>query len=96
MTSHLVQMQAPASGFDAYAPENSSPLVAWLVSPAAAHVSGQVLAVLGDRVDLIGPMESVASVEAGGRRWSTDALAVAAPGLFAGRRSGVLALGPVE
>jgi NAD(P)-dependent dehydrogenase (short-subunit alcohol dehydrogenase family) len=96
MTSHLVQMRAPARGFDAYAPENNSPLVAWLASPAAAHVSGQVLAVLGDRVELIGPMERVASVEAGGQRWTADALAVAAPSLFSGHRSGVLALGPVE
>jgi NAD(P)-dependent dehydrogenase (short-subunit alcohol dehydrogenase family) len=96
MTSHLVQMEAPDRGFDAYAPGNNSPLVAWLACPAAAHVSGQVLAVLGDRVDLIGPMASLACIEAGGQRWRTSELARAAPALFAGHRSGVLALGPVE
>jgi NAD(P)-dependent dehydrogenase (short-subunit alcohol dehydrogenase family) len=44
----------PAEGFDTYAPENVSPLVAYLASPAAAHVSGQVLIVYGKHITIVG------------------------------------------
>jgi NAD(P)-dependent dehydrogenase (short-subunit alcohol dehydrogenase family) len=45
-------MAAPASGFDAMAPENVSPLVVWLGSPQSAHVSGRVFEVEGGRVSI--------------------------------------------
>jgi 3-oxoacyl-[acyl-carrier protein] reductase len=38
---------------DPWAPERVSPLVAWLVSPAAAKVSGQVFVVYGNKIDLV-------------------------------------------
>jgi NAD(P)-dependent dehydrogenase (short-subunit alcohol dehydrogenase family) len=45
---------ATAAGeFDAFAPENVSPLVAYLASPAAAHVSGQVMVVYGKHVEVL-------------------------------------------
>ncbi|MDD9371825.1 MAG: SDR family oxidoreductase [Acidimicrobiales bacterium] len=40
------------AAFDAMAPENVSPLVVWLGSPAAAHVSGRVFEVEGGKVSV--------------------------------------------
>jgi 3-oxoacyl-[acyl-carrier protein] reductase len=44
----------PEQGFDLYAPENISPLVAYLASPAAERVSGYVLIVYGKEITLVG------------------------------------------
>jgi NAD(P)-dependent dehydrogenase (short-subunit alcohol dehydrogenase family) len=38
--------------FDAMAPENVSPLVAWLASPASAHVTGRLFEVEGGKVGI--------------------------------------------
>jgi NAD(P)-dependent dehydrogenase (short-subunit alcohol dehydrogenase family) len=44
--------EVDAGAFDAMAPENVSPLVAWLASPLSAHVSGRVFEVEGGKVGL--------------------------------------------
>ncbi len=50
----LAEMFAkPAEGFDVYAPENVSPLVTFLASPAAERVSGYVLIVYGKQITLV-------------------------------------------
>lgn len=50
----LAEMFArPAQGFDVYAPENVSPLVGFLASPAAERVSGYVLIVYGKQITLV-------------------------------------------
>lgn len=46
MTSHA------DAAFDPYAPENTAPLVAWLVSAASAHVTGQVFEPFGGTIGL--------------------------------------------
>ncbi|OIK25679.1 SDR family oxidoreductase [Streptomyces malaysiense] len=46
-------MSAPATGFDAMAPENVSPLVVWLGSAASAGVSGRVFEVEGGRLSVM-------------------------------------------
>ncbi|OIJ69085.1 SDR family oxidoreductase [Streptomyces mangrovisoli] len=46
-------MAAPASGFDAMAPENVSPLVVWLGSAASAGVSGRVFETEGGRITVM-------------------------------------------
>ena len=40
----------PEQGFDTFAPEHIGPLVAWLASPLAAHVSGHLIQVWGKHV----------------------------------------------
>ncbi|MBB6416939.1 SDR family oxidoreductase [Streptomyces massasporeus] len=46
-------MAAPDSGFDAMAPENVSPLVVWLGSPASAGVTGRVFEAEGGRITVM-------------------------------------------
>ncbi len=45
-------MRKPESGFDAMAPENVAPLVAWLASTESAGVSGRVFEVSGGTIGL--------------------------------------------
>ncbi len=45
----------PQEGFDTFAPEHIGPLVAWLASPKAGHVSGQVLQCWGKHVRVYAP-----------------------------------------
>jgi NAD(P)-dependent dehydrogenase (short-subunit alcohol dehydrogenase family) len=47
----MVQPDDP-DAFDAMAPENVSPLVAWLASPASAHVTGRMFEVEGGKVGI--------------------------------------------
>jgi NAD(P)-dependent dehydrogenase (short-subunit alcohol dehydrogenase family) len=61
-------MAAPDGGFDAKAPENVAPLVAWLGSDASAHVTGRVFEIDGGLLTLMdgfrhGPSEDK------GERW---------------------------
>ncbi|MGW2424594.1 SDR family oxidoreductase [Streptomyces sp. NPDC001709] len=46
-------MAAPATGFDAMAPENVSPLVVWLGSAANAGVTGRVFEAEGGRITVM-------------------------------------------
>jgi 3-oxoacyl-[acyl-carrier protein] reductase len=47
------RMTEALPGFDELAPENVSPMVAYLASPAAARVSGQVFVVYGGAIDVV-------------------------------------------
>ncbi len=44
---------APEQGFDAFHPANVAPLVGYLASPEAAHISGEVMVVWGNQVDVL-------------------------------------------
>lgn len=79
-------MKAPESGFDANAPGNVAPLVAWLGSAASAHVTGRVFEVSGGRLCLADGWRDGPEVDKGAR-WDPaeiggaidDLLARAAP-----------------
>jgi NAD(P)-dependent dehydrogenase (short-subunit alcohol dehydrogenase family) len=72
-----------SEGFDFWHPDNVAPLVAYLVSDAAAHISGKVFGVQGDAVELYRPWTSVAALENGGARWDPQDLAGKIDVLFA-------------
>ena len=70
-------------GFDFWHPENVAPMVAFLLSDRAAHISGKVFGVQGDAVELYRPFTSAAAVENGGSRWDPEVLAGRVDELFA-------------
>jgi NAD(P)-dependent dehydrogenase (short-subunit alcohol dehydrogenase family) len=70
--------------FDPLDPANVAPVVVWLLSDAAADVSGQVVGVTGGLVELYEGWQVVATQELP-RRWTPEELADAAPRLFGGR-----------
>jgi NAD(P)-dependent dehydrogenase (short-subunit alcohol dehydrogenase family) len=77
----------PVDGqFDDRAPENISPVVAWLAGPAAGHVSGKVFACYGGVVELQTPIEAEVRVSVGERRWTVQELAERSGEFFAGGR----------
>jgi 3-oxoacyl-[acyl-carrier protein] reductase len=82
--------QAVEGEFDNRAPENISPVVAWLAGPAAGHISGKVFACYAGDVELQSPIESEVHLSVGDRRWTVEELAERSPEFFAhGRPPGV-------
>jgi NAD(P)-dependent dehydrogenase (short-subunit alcohol dehydrogenase family) len=70
--------------FDPLDPANVAPVVVWLLSDAAAEVSGQVIGITGGLVELYEGWHVVAGQELP-RRWAPEELAEAAPRLFGDR-----------
>lgn len=70
--------------FDPLDPANVAPVVVWLLSDAAAEVSGQVVGITGGLVELYEGWHVVATEELP-RRWTPEELAGAAPRLFGDR-----------
>ena len=71
-------------------PAGSSPLVAWLASDEADHVTGQVIRAINDRIVLMNGWSETTEVCSGEKRWdatklgqilSTDLFCTRAPGL---------------
>jgi NAD(P)-dependent dehydrogenase (short-subunit alcohol dehydrogenase family) len=71
-------------GFDPLDPANVAPVAVWLLSDAAAEVSGQVLGIAGGLVELYEGWHVVAGRELPAR-WTPEALAEAVPELFGDR-----------
>jgi NAD(P)-dependent dehydrogenase (short-subunit alcohol dehydrogenase family) len=73
---------AAPEGFDELAPENVAPVVGWLASDAAAGISGQVFFVMGGRVHVLAPFQTVGAVTKDGP-WTVDELIKVQDELFA-------------
>jgi NAD(P)-dependent dehydrogenase (short-subunit alcohol dehydrogenase family) len=73
-------------------PAGSSPVVAWLASDEAQHVTGQVIRVLRDRIYLMQGWTEAVEVASGEQRWDATKLAtVFATDIFKTRAPGLRA-----
>jgi NAD(P)-dependent dehydrogenase (short-subunit alcohol dehydrogenase family) len=79
--------EIPAGGgdsdFDFWHPDNVAPMVVFLCSDAASHISGKVFGVQGDTVEIYRPYASAAVIDNGGKRWDPADLVSAVEDLFA-------------
>jgi len=70
----LAEMFAkPEEGFDAFAPENTSPLIGYLASPRAERISGYVFIVWNREVKVVG-RPTIEQVFESDDRWTADSL----------------------
>lgn len=85
--------ERPEGEFDPKDPSLCCPVVAWLASPEAGHVSGQVIRAIGETIDLMQGWSKAATISNGGTRWdattlgtrlATDVFRTRAPGLRLG------------
>jgi NAD(P)-dependent dehydrogenase (short-subunit alcohol dehydrogenase family) len=67
MTEGIFDMDAPESGFDANDPANIAPLVAWLVSPQSAAVTGRVFEIEGGRLSVADGWQHGPAIDKGAR-----------------------------
>jgi NAD(P)-dependent dehydrogenase (short-subunit alcohol dehydrogenase family) len=66
--------ERPEGEFDPKDPSLSSPVVAWLASPEAGHVSGQVIRAMGEVIELAEGWTKGPSISNGGTRWDASTL----------------------
>jgi NAD(P)-dependent dehydrogenase (short-subunit alcohol dehydrogenase family) len=82
--------ERPEDEFDPMDPSLCCPVVAWLASPEAAHVSGQVVRVRSGDIILMGGWTEDAVVASRGTRWDAETLGtVFATDVFRTRASGL-------
>jgi 3-oxoacyl-[acyl-carrier protein] reductase len=73
MTAEL--FAPPEEGFDIFHPENVAPLVGYLASPEAGHISGEVMVVWGSQVEVLErPRFGPKFLNPNGGKWEVDAL----------------------
>jgi NAD(P)-dependent dehydrogenase (short-subunit alcohol dehydrogenase family) len=82
-----------AGSYDPLGPDVSSPVVAWLASPEAAHVSGQCLRAMKDDLQLMAGFTAVRSVSNRGKGWDATKLGQIAGTQLFGTRAAGLSLG---
>lgn len=73
--AHAALFAVPESGFDHLNPANVAPLVGYLASPEAGHISGEVMVVWGGRVSVVQrPRLDVFYDNPEGGKWDVDGL----------------------
>ena len=76
--------------YDPMDPAGSSPLVAWLASDEADHVTGQVIRAINDRIVLMDGWSEAREVASGQKRWDATKLGqILATDLFRTRTPGL-------
>lgn len=86
--TEAVFKDAPEGAVDPLSPDHVARLVAYLSSPAAEAVNGQVFVVYGPMVALMAAPEVEQRFDATGEQWSTGDLAATLSGYFAQRPEG--------
>lgn len=82
--------ERPEDEFDPKDPSLCSPVVAWLASEEAAHVSGQVIRAMGEHIHLMEGWTEARTVSNGGKRWDATKLGpVMATDVFRTRAAGL-------
>lgn len=72
---HAHLFAAPAEGFDVFSPANVAPMVGYLASPEAGHISGEVFVVWGGRVTVVQrPRLDVSYDNPSGGKWAVEDL----------------------
>ena len=71
--------------FDVFAPENISPLAAWLGSTFSREITGRVFHVVGGKIDVVEGWHAGPSIDKG-ERWTTEELSAVIPDLVAKAR----------
>jgi hypothetical protein len=67
-------VKAPADGsFDAWAPDNVAPLVVWLGSAEASHITGKLFESQGGRISMCDGWRTDATIDKGAR-WQPEEL----------------------
>lgn len=77
----LAQYEAATGPLDPLDPANVAPVAVWLLSDAAAHVSGHVFGITGSVLELYQGWTPIRSVEAKGR-WAPEEIVDASRDLF--------------
>lgn len=85
MTADVFGEDTSGKAVDPYAPEHVAPLVAYLASPAAERITGQVMVVYGGMVAVVAAPVVAERFDASGDAWTPDDLDKQLGGFFAER-----------